>query len=298
MAKGYEPEQIKQQLVDLLKESKSGLSGVEIAEKLGINRVTISKYLNIFSAEGLIRQKSVGNVTLWSVEEGTEKFQFPDDYYKVRTKFIENLTDGSENQAYNIIKNCIHSDAKIPLLMSEVLLPAIESVQKSYQEGKIGNSEEKLQNNIISHSIQIAKLIPVEEDSKKNVILLSADSQSVLIAEAASTSFRSEGWKVYSLGDMSSTIDVLFDLDLQKLLNKVWKQKSGIMVVVIFSETEESSKFFVGAVNSVKEKIGRKLHLALCGKTGKKTDIKADLISDSPETILQWSETVYESSQK
>ena len=46
--------------------------------------------------------------------------------------------------------------------------------------------------------------------------MISADYQSTLFSEAASALFHSDGWQVYSLGDMSSSIDVLFDLDLQK----------------------------------------------------------------------------------
>ena len=59
MAKGYAVQEIKQKLVDVLTSSKTGLSGIEISEKLGVNRVTMTKYLNIFATEGLI------GVNLW-----------------------------------------------------------------------------------------------------------------------------------------------------------------------------------------------------------------------------------------
>ncbi len=295
MARGYQTEEIKQKLLDVLNDAKIGLSGVEIAAKLDVNRITITKYLNIFAAEGLIRQKSVGNVNLWFLEEGTEQFQFPDDYFRVKTKFIEFLTDGSEKQVYNLIRNCFHSEANTQKIMTEIIFPVTDSIQKLYKDGKIGNSEEKLLSKIISNSIQILNLISVEENPKKNVIVLAADSKSTLYSEAMSTAFHSDGWKVSSLGDMSSAIDVLFDLDLQKLLGKVWKQKTGIMIIVIFSDTEEGLNFFAEAVNSVKEHFGKKLFLALCGKVGKKTGIKADLISEKPEDVIQWSTTTFES---
>jgi len=64
MARGYQTDEIKQKLVDVLQDSKTGMSGVEIAEKLGVNRITITKYLNVFAAEGLIREKKIGNVNL------------------------------------------------------------------------------------------------------------------------------------------------------------------------------------------------------------------------------------------
>ena len=49
--------EVKFRLIKLLRDSKIGISGVEISERLGINRVTMTKYLNIFSAEGVIGEK-------------------------------------------------------------------------------------------------------------------------------------------------------------------------------------------------------------------------------------------------
>ena len=57
MVRGYKIEKIKGKLIDTLRDSKTGLSGIEIAEKIGVNRITMAKYLSIFSAEGLVRQK-------------------------------------------------------------------------------------------------------------------------------------------------------------------------------------------------------------------------------------------------
>ena len=297
MARGYQTDEIKQKLVDVLQDSKTGMSGVEIAEKLGINRITITKYLNVFAAEGIIREKKIGNVNLWFVEEGAEQFKFPDDYYKVQEKFIDYLEEGSEHQAYNLIRNCVHSEAEIPKIATEIIFPAIASTQNLYNEGKIGNSEEKHISKIISNSIQILNLISIEEDPKKNVILLAADSKSILLSDATAAAFHSDGWKTSALGDMSSSIDVLFDLDLQKFLSKVWKQKNGVMIVIVFSDTEEGLNFFSEAVNSVKENVGKKLHLVLCGRVGKKTALKADLISEKPMDIIHWCQTTFDSSE-
>jgi hypothetical protein len=296
MAKGYETHDLKQKLVEVLSNSKTGLSGVEISEKLGINRVTMTKYLNIFATEGMLRQKNIGNVNLWFIEEGTEQFEFPDDYFHAKTKYLELLTSINEQKVYHLIRNCIQSNANTTKLMTEVILPAIESVQELFEQGKISKSEEKLLSHIISSSIQILNLITTEINPRKNVIIISADSKSALIAESASASFHSEGWNVSSLGDMSDAIDVIFDLDLQQFLGKVWTKKNGVMIIVIFSETNEGLKFFSQAVNSVKEKFGKNLNLVLCSKIKKNTFAKADLIADNLETVLQWSETTFEHS--
>lgn len=295
MARGYETVEIKQKLVDILRNSKTGFSGVEISEKLGINRVTMTKYLNVFVAEGLIRQKNIGNVNLWFIEEGTEQFRFPDDYFKVKNTFLENLVEGSEQQVFRLIRNCNHSNAQTSKIMTDIIIPAVESVQELFRQGKIGKSEEKHLNKIISNSIQILNLTPTETIPEKNAIVLSTDSKNALHAEAASASFHSEGWQVSSLGDMSDAIDVLLDLDLEKLLGKIWKQKTGIMIIVVFSETQEGLKFFSEAVNSVKGKVGKNLYLVLCTKI-KTPTAKADLVAENLETALQWSQTIFERS--
>ncbi|MDH3502575.1 MAG: ArsR family transcriptional regulator [Nitrosopumilus sp.] len=297
MGRGYQSQDIRQKLIEAFEDSNTGMSGIEISQKIGINRITMTKYLKIFAAEGFLRQKEIGNVTLWFLEPGQESFDFPNDYFKVASQYLENLVKGTENQVYSLIRNCIHSGASSNKIIVEVILPAIHAIKSMYDDGKIGRSEEKLLQNTISKSLQIFNQIQIEPEPKKNIIVISADSESSLISEAASTSFYLDGWKVFHLGDMSSAINVLYDLDLQKLMGKVWKQKSGVMIVVVFSKTEEGLNFFADSINSVKEKLGKKIRLALCGKVGKKTKIQSDLISEKFEDVLQWSKTVYQSSK-
>ena len=296
MARGYQTEELKEKLVDLLSNSKTGLSGLEISERLEINRITTTKYLNIFAAEGLIKQKNIGNVNLWLVEDGTEKFHFPEDFFKVKAKYIEYLTARKEQQVYNLVRNSFHSTKQPVKIITEIVVPAIESIYGIFDQGKIGKSELNFLEKIISNSIQIINVENFDINTKKHVVLISADYQSTLFSEAASASFHVDGWQVYSLGDMSSSIDVLFDLDLQKLLTKVWKSRTGMMLIVVFSSTAESMKFFAESVNSIKSKSKRNLYLVLCGDMKKNADIKADLIEEDIQAILQWSQTTFESS--
>ena len=296
MTRGYQTEEIKEKLVDLLSNSKTGLSGLEISERLSINRITATKYLNVFAAEGLIKQKNIGNVNLWFIEEGTEKFRFPEDFFKVKTKYYEYLIARKEKLACNLVRNCFHSTTQPVKIITEIIVPAIQSIYGVFDQGKIGKSELNLIQKIISNSIQIINLENMENDPKKNVIVISADYQSTLLSEAISASFHTDGWKVYSLGDMSTAIDVLFDLDLQKFLTKIWKTRMGIMIIVVFSSTEEGLKFFAESVNTIESKFRRNLHLALCGKLEKNTVLNADLITQDIETVLQWSQTTFESS--
>tara|TARA_Y100000815_G_scaffold104644_1_gene93518 strand:+ start:75 stop:377 length:303 start_codon:yes stop_codon:yes gene_type:complete len=89
MTRGYQIEDIKEKLLELLHNSKTGVSGLEISERLNINRVTMTKYLKVFAAEGLLKQKNIGNVNLWFIEDGTETYHFPEDYFKIKTKYFE-----------------------------------------------------------------------------------------------------------------------------------------------------------------------------------------------------------------
>ena len=294
MARGYDVAEVKFRLIKLLRDSKIGISGVEISERLGINRVTMTKYLNIFSAEGVIGEKNIGNVNLWFVYEGIEQFQFPDDYFRVQERYIEYITKYSESSVYNLIRSCLNSDVNVIKLMTEVILTAIPEVQKYFDDGKIGKAEEQLMKTIISKSIQLVNLDIQSPKNEKNVIIIAADSQSVLEAEAASAAYRSNDWNVFFLGDMSSSIDILFDLELTKLLSKIWKSKQGLMIVAVFSQTEEGLKFFSESFCSVKGKNDDNLHLVLSGKIGKKITIKSELQSEKLDDILQWSQTKFE----
>ncbi len=163
-----------------------------------------------------------------------------------------------------------------------------------YDDGKIGTAEQNLLRTTISKSLQIFNQLQVIPDPKKNVVVIAADTESLLFSEAASSAYHSGGWNVSHLGDMSSVVNVLFDIDFQKLIGKVWKQKPGILIVVIFSQTDEGLNFFADSINPIKEKSGKRMKLVLCGKMSKKTNIDSDLLSEKLEDILQWSQTVFQ----
>lgn len=292
MGKGYSTEEIREKLISTLDDKVSGMSGVEISEKIGINRITMAKYLKVFAAERLLRQKNIGNVTLWFLEPGQESFNFPDDYFKIAPQYIDYLVKGNEDQVFSLIRNCLHSGGTVNRLILEVIFPSIQHVQKLYDDGKIGTSEQNLLRTTISKSLQIFNQIQVAVDPKKNIVVMAADAQSRLDSEAASAVYHSDGWKVSHLGDMSSAIDVLFDLDFQKLIGKIWKQKPGILIISVFSQTGEGLDFFANSINPIKEKSGKHMKLALCGKISKKSKINSDVVSEKIEDILQWSQTV------
>ena len=171
MARGYQAGKIKEKLIDVLRDSRAGLSGIEIAEKLKVNRITMTKYLNVFAAEGLVKQKNLGSVKLWFMEEGVDQLRFPADFFQVKNKYLQYVFSGAHREAHTILRNSLHSGADPARIITEIIVPAIESVQDSYDKGKIGKSEKNFLDGIISGSIQILSLTEVESDPKKNAIV-------------------------------------------------------------------------------------------------------------------------------
>ena len=172
----------------------------------------MTKFLNVFAAERIIKQKNIGNLNLWLIEEGTENLKFPDDYFKVQEKYSEFLTQGSESAIYNLIRNCIGSNANITKLMTEVIIPSIIQTNSSFDAGRIGKSEQQFLNGIISKSIQMINLGHFNQESKKNVIVLSSDPQSTLYAEAASAVLRATSCVVLFISWMALATFVISSL--------------------------------------------------------------------------------------
>ena len=297
MARGYSAEKIREKLIDVLSQSKTGLTGIEISKKLKINRVTMSKYLKVFAGEGLIKQKNMGSVNLWFIEEGADKLSFPADFFQVKNKYLEYVLSGSTPEAHTLIRTSLHSGAAPTKIVSEVIIPAIKAVENSFNDGKMGKSEKNFFDEIISSSISLIGLSEEETNPKKNIVIMATDYQNALLAQAASAALRTGKWKVSLLGDMSSAIDVMFDIDLQRFLNKIWPKRDGIMIIVIFASKEGEIKFFSQAVDSSKGKFGKNFHLALCTEIAKKTRASTDFVSDDVEALLQWCQTVFESYQ-
>jgi DNA-binding IclR family transcriptional regulator len=59
MHHGYNFEEVKQKVISALSQNYAGLSGVELSTKTKINRMTLTKYLNLMLTQGLVRKKKL-----------------------------------------------------------------------------------------------------------------------------------------------------------------------------------------------------------------------------------------------
>ena len=141
MYRRYTLEEVKRKIIYLLQNNSTGLSGVEIAGKTGINRMTITKYLDMLSIVGLIKKKKIGSVNLWFLERGVIDLEFPANFTEVHQKFLNAVLDGDENQSKRIIVSMINSDLNQIKLLTDVLLPTVNTINELYNRGRLGKTE-------------------------------------------------------------------------------------------------------------------------------------------------------------
>lgn len=294
MGRGYDKEEVRRRVASAFSESETALSGTELALRTGINRVTLTKYLEVLSQKGVLRRQPVGNVTLWSMERGSAVYSFPADYFLLADKYREALMAADDFDTFSLVRNCMNSDADPVRLVSEMFIPAIEYVSKMYADDRIGYLELSSLNEVISRSLRMLDVHPGGANIAKNCILMATEPESVLYAKAAAATLYPLRWRVHNMGDISGTVNVFFDLDMQKLLGRVWLSSPGVMIVVIIGATAEALQFLCKTVNSVQKKIDGRVRVAVCG-TAPVPDLEADMVTTDMGELTQWCETVYQS---
>ena len=65
--------EIKNKIIQLLKKTTIGESSTEIAKQIGHNRLTVSKYMGVLQAEGVVSSKEVAQARLWKLVEKENK---------------------------------------------------------------------------------------------------------------------------------------------------------------------------------------------------------------------------------
>lgn len=288
MGRGYSPEEVRRRLIPVLGGSESGMSGVEIASRIGIGRITVAKYLEILASEGLLRRREVGSTTLWSLDPGQEAYEFPADYFRAAEAYLESLLAGSSEGPRRVLSNCIRSGAGARRLVLEVVMPAAGSVACLFDEGKIGTAERSLMMTAVSRSLCAVPPGPAAPGPARSAVVIAADAASAAASGAAAAAWRSEGWRVFELGDMSTAMDVLFDMDFGRLVGRIRKGRRGPLLVAVFSATEGASGFFADSIRPIRARSGRGMRLALCGAVP--DGAKCDLAAADLGEVLRWSD--------
>ncbi len=96
------------EILNILQNSKSGLQMEEVAEKLGLTRHTVAKYLEVLRAEGKIHYSKIGRTKLWKDVSAaiTVRLLGPEDLENVLriAESIERDTDSEKAERMAALK--------------------------------------------------------------------------------------------------------------------------------------------------------------------------------------------------
>ncbi|MFN4337088.1 MAG: HTH domain-containing protein [Candidatus Nitrosocaldus sp.] len=266
MPKSYSLEEVKQRIIDVLRQSDSGLSGIEIAERTGINRVTITKYLNILEAMGIIKRKSVGPVNIWYIQHGIDLSN--KDLLELQQIYMDALFAYEEDRARTILLNAIYSNIDPILLISDVVIPTVNTAWELYIRGRMNAMDLTLLTNLAIESLDLIKFNSargIKKDAYTVFISMYEKGREVMDMKAASVAFYIKGWSTFLLGNIASEAGLFLDIDLVRFINKIWRDKGRGMSILYVSATKDELPRLNELVRSVKENLERSILVMVGG---------------------------------
>ncbi|MEM1941438.1 MAG: HTH domain-containing protein [Candidatus Nitrosocaldus sp.] len=267
MPKSYSLEEVKQRIIDVLRQSDSGLSGIEIAERTGINRVTITKYLNILETMGIIKRKSMGPVNIWYIQHGIDLNN--KDLLELQQIYMDALFAYDEDRARTILLNAIHSNIDPILLMSDVVIPTINTAGELYIRGKMNAMDVTLLTNLAMESLDLIKFNSARGEMKRDAyavfISMHEKGREVMNMKAASIAFYIKGWNTFLLGNVASEAGLFLDIDLVRFINKILRDKGKGMILLYISAAKDELPTLNELIRSVKESLERSILVMVGG---------------------------------
>jgi predicted transcriptional regulator len=295
MYRRYTLGEIMRKITYLLQNDTNGMSGAEIAEKTGINRMTITKYLDILSTIGLINKKKVGSVNLWSLESGAIDLEFPANFTEVHQKFSNAVLQGNENQSKGILINMVNSNADQVKLLTDVLLPTVNTINELYNMGRLGKTERISFLNSISELLDLLKFSVQTIGNKINAqsIAVAGSEDRIYHGKCGAIALQILGWSSSYIGSVEQHLDPFFDIDFQRYIAKVWNKRNGLMLICIHSSAEASLRFLLAAAKPMKEKLRGRLEVILITSPELEQllrDVGADFVTSDIQSMVKWAE--------
>jgi DNA-binding Lrp family transcriptional regulator len=297
MYRRYSLDEVRRKIVDVLQNAGTGLSGIELADKTGINRMTITKYLDIMHSLGLIKKKKVGSVNVWFLESGVADIEFPINYTQVQQRLIDNALAGDEEQARRLLTSVLNFDIDQVRMLTDVILPAANTVEELYSRGRLGKTDRTRLSTLISEFIDLVKFNARPAGSKMNahVLCVAGSANRVQQAKSASVAFQILGWDCRYIGDVEQDIDPFFDIDFQRYISRTWGNRHGMMLVCVFSSSESSLRFLTSTTKSMKGRLKGELRLAVMAPAELQpvAEEHADFFAKDLQSLIDWSERQY-----
>ena len=295
MYRRYTLDEVKRKIVDVLQNAGTGLSGIELADKTGINRMTISKYLDVMNAIGLVKKKKVGTVNVWFLETGIADLEFPVNYTQVQQRLLELALAGEEEQARRLLVSVLNSNADSVKILTDVILPAANTAGELYSRGRLGKTERAHLSALVGEFIDVVKFNAHLAEPRMNahIMCVAGTEDRVHMAKSAAVAFQILGWDSRYIGNVEQDIDPFFDIDFQRYLSRVWGNKRGLMVVCIFASGEGPGKFLTSTARTMRGRLKGELRVAALASA--EADEGPDYVAKDLQSMVDWCERQYSS---
>lgn len=298
MYRRYTLDEVKHKITSLLQGNSAGLSGVELAEKTGINRMTMSKYLNVLLTLGLVRRKKAGPVNIWYLNSGITDLEFPINYLEIQQNYMTATFQNDPDKSHGVILSALNSTPDKIKVLSEVIIPTYNTLNELYDRGRLGETERTSILTTLAETIELIKFNSQVESTMQNahVLIVAGSEDRIVLAKSGALELKMLGWNSSYIGNVERLIDPFFDIDFQRYIIKSWNEKRGLMILCIFSSQESSLRFLSLAASSLKSKLKGELYTVIftTSELAKRhEDIGADAAFNDIQSLVEWCEKKY-----
>lgn len=298
MYRRYTLDEVKHKITSLLQGNSAGLSGVELAEKTGINRMTMSKYLNVLLTLGLVRRKKAGPVNIWYLNSGITDLEFPINYLEIQQNYMTATFQNDPEKSHGVILSALNSTPDKIKVLSEVIIPTYNTLNELYDRGRLGETERTSILTTLADTIELIKFNSQVESTMQNahVLFVAGSEDRIVLAKSGAVELKMLGWNSSYIGNVERLIDPFFDIDFQRYIIKSWNEKRGLMILCIFSSQESSLRFLSLAASSLKSKLKGELYTVIftTSELAKRhEDIGADAAFNNIQSLVEWCEKKY-----
>src|SRR5215211_1585480 len=263
------------------------MSSIELADAIHVNRMTITKYLNILSAIGLIKRKKIGSINIWTIESGVEDIEFPLNYLHLQQRFITSLVGYNKRELGKILLNIIYSDTEVLKILKEIIIPSSNTLKGLYDRGRLGKTELIFLYNLLFDLVILIEIYHKNTEYNKNIhnIFIAGNQDQILNSKILSVASEVSNCDTIYIGNIEQHIDPFFDIDLQRHIAKFWLHKKGTKVIFLCCSEEGSLRFLSTAAENIKIVLFVNSEILDLAK-----DLKFDFITSDLNSLIIWLE--------
>ncbi len=257
MYKRYNLSDIQKEVIELLR-NNNPMSSTEISKKIGTNRITTSKYLDILYFQKIINRKKIGSVNFWFLDPGIVNFDTKDEnYIELQQKLIISLINGDKEISQNIILSILNKQINLKKIIIDICLPVLNTLFELHNRGKIGKTEKIHLITNLTESLGLLRNCNVIHESSihRNMLLVivAGDDDSLPICSIINIYAKKIKINSTVIGNVEKYIDPFFDIDFQRYINKLLNRNKEKICICIISYNEMSIKFLSAAVDEIEQ---------------------------------------------